>query len=106
MLWLGNNHREKCKNHKLWRLNYILLNNQWITEEIKEEIKIPTDKWQWKHNDSKPMGSRKTRPKREVYTNTILPQETRKTINKIYPYTKSNYRKKKQNLNVVKGKKS
>ena len=36
---LGNNHREKCKNHKLWRLNYVLLNNQQITEEIKEEMK-------------------------------------------------------------------
>ena len=23
----------------MWRLNYMLLNNQWITEEIKEEIK-------------------------------------------------------------------
>ena len=30
----------------------MLLNNQWITEEIKEEIKkIPGDKWKWKHND-------------------------------------------------------
>ena len=23
----------------MWRLNYMLLNKQWITEEIKEEIK-------------------------------------------------------------------
>ena len=23
----------------MWKLNYMLLNNQWITEEIKEEIK-------------------------------------------------------------------
>ena len=23
----------------MWRLNNMLLNNQWITEEIKEEIK-------------------------------------------------------------------
>ena len=30
----------------------MLLNNQWITEEIKEEIKkIPRDKWKWKEND-------------------------------------------------------
>ena len=32
----------------------MLLNNQLITEEVKEEIKIPRNKWQWKHNDSKP----------------------------------------------------
>ena len=30
----------KVKNNKYtWRLNNMLLNNQWITEEIKEEIK-------------------------------------------------------------------
>ena len=30
----------------MWRLNNILLNNQWITKEIKEEIKkyIPRGK--------------------------------------------------------------
>ena len=32
-----------------WRLNNMLLNNQWITEEIKEEIKnIPGDKTSWR----------------------------------------------------------
>ena len=31
----------------MWKINNILLDNQWITEEIKEEIKnIPTDKCQ------------------------------------------------------------
>ena len=33
------NYRKKsAKNTNTWRLNNILLNNQWITEEIKEEI--------------------------------------------------------------------
>ena len=27
------------KNTNTWRLNHMLLSNQWITEEIKEEIK-------------------------------------------------------------------
>ena len=31
--------RKTAKNTNTWRLNNILLNNQWITEEIKEEIK-------------------------------------------------------------------
>ena len=36
---------QKCKKHKTWKLNNTLLNNQEITEEIKEEIKkIPRDK--------------------------------------------------------------
>ena len=35
-----------------------------------------------KHNNSKPMGCGKSSSKREVYHNTILPQETRKTLNR------------------------
>ena len=36
------------------RLSSVLLNNQWVTEEIKEEMKkIPGDKWKRKYNDSK-----------------------------------------------------
>jgi len=34
-----NKEKSAKKNTKTWRLNNILLNNQWITEEIKEEIK-------------------------------------------------------------------
>ena len=30
---------KKLKKHNRWQLNNMLLNNQWITEEIKEEIK-------------------------------------------------------------------
>ena len=37
---LGINYRKKSvKNTNTWRLNNMLLNNQDITEEIKEEIK-------------------------------------------------------------------
>ena len=31
--------KNKKINHNTWRLNNMLLNNQWITEEIKEEFK-------------------------------------------------------------------
>ena len=34
-----------------------------------------------KHDNSKPMGCSKGGSKREVYSNTTLPQETRKTLN-------------------------
>ena len=59
------NYREKnVKNTNTWRLKNTLLNNQEITEEIKEEIKkIPRDKWQWKHDDTKPMGWSKSSSK-------------------------------------------
>ena len=49
------------------------------TEEIKK--KIPKGKW--KHNDPKPMGYSKSSSKKEVYSNTSLPQETRKISNNL-----------------------
>ena len=61
----------------------MFLYNQQVTEEIKREIKkISQNKWRWKLDNSKPMGCSKSSSKREVYSNTILPQETRKTSNR------------------------
>ena len=39
--WLKtrNQPQEKKKNSNTWRLNNMLLNNEWINSEIKEEIK-------------------------------------------------------------------
>ena len=42
--------------------------------------KIPRDKWQWKHDDPKPMGYSKSSFKMEVYSNTILPQKNKKNL--------------------------
>ena len=59
------------------------MNTQQVTEEIKREIKkISRNKWQWKHDNSKPMGCSKTSSKMEVFSNTILPQETGKILNR------------------------
>ena len=61
----------------------MFLNNQQVTEEIKKgNQKISRNKWQRKHDNSKPMGCSKSSSKREVYNNTILPQETRNTSNR------------------------
>ena len=60
-----------------------MLNNEEITEEIKDEIKkITRKKWQWKHDDPKPTRYNKSSSNKEVYSNTILPQKTRKISNK------------------------
>ena len=40
-----------------------------------------------KHDNSKPMGCSKSSSKREVYSNTILPQEIRKTTNRQFNFT-------------------
>ena len=57
-------------------------------KKIKEEIlKIPWDKWKWKHNIPKSMGFRKSSSKIKVYSDTSLPQETRKISNKWSNFT-------------------
>ena len=48
----------------------------------RENQKIPQDNWKWKHNFPKSMGCSKSSSRREVYSNTGLPSETRKTLNK------------------------
>ena len=49
---------------------------------MKEIKTMPRYKWQWKHDNSKPMGCSKSSSERDVYSNTILPQETRKALNR------------------------
>ena len=49
----------------MWSLNNMLLNNQQVTEEIKEEIKkILGDKLKQKHNNPQSMGPSKSNFKR------------------------------------------
>ena len=43
----------------------MFLNHQQVTEEVK---KIIRNKWQWKHDNSKPMRCSKSSSKREVYS--------------------------------------
>ena len=43
---------------------------------------ISRNKWQWKHDNSKPMACRESSHKKEIYSNTILPPEIRKTLNR------------------------
>ena len=63
----------------MWKLNSMLLNNQWITEEIKEEIKRYQETSANKNTMiKKPMGYSKSSSKREFYSDTSLLQEIRK----------------------------
>ena len=54
-----------------------ILNNR-LLKKSKGNKKISRNKWQWKHNNTKPMRFSKSSAKREFYSRTILPQETRK----------------------------
>ena len=60
--------KKKQKHTNMRKLNKMLLNNHWITEEIKEEIKkkIPRHKWKWKHKDPKLMECSKSSSERKV----------------------------------------
>ena len=74
---------KNVKNPNTWRLSNTLLNNEEITEEIKEEIKKYLETNANKNTMiQKPMGCSKSSSKREVYSKTSLPQETRKISNK------------------------
>ena len=77
------NYKKKSgKNTDTWRLNNTLLNNQEITEEIKEEIKkylITNDN---ENTMTQNLWDAAKAVLREVYSNTILPQETRNISDK------------------------
>ena len=87
----------------------MFLNNQQDWRNKKGNKKISRKKWQWKHNNSKPMGCSKSSSKREVYSNTILPQETRKTSNRqpnFMPKTTGKRKTNKQTKNKISRKKN
>ena len=78
-----NYRQKKCKKYKHMEATQYTTKqtrHQWRNQ--RESGKISRNKWQWKHNDPKPVGWSKSSSKREVYSNTVLPQETRKISNK------------------------
>ena len=102
------NYKKKAvRNTNTWRLNNTFLNNQQITwRNQKGNQTISRNKWQWKHNKSKPMGYSKGNSKREVYSNTSLPQETRKTLNRQHLNNQKKKNRTKTKTKLVEGKKS
>ena len=74
----------------------MLLNNRPITEEIKKEIQICIETNE-NENTTPPMGFSKSSAKREVHSNTSLPQETRETSNKQLNFTpKATWKRRKE----------
>jgi len=56
--------------------------NQWISEEIKEEVRKYLETNENKHIFPKPMGCSKSSSKRKAYRHTGLPQKPRNISNK------------------------
>ena len=61
---------------KRWRLHNMLLNNQWINDKIKTEVKQYMD-INYNNNSTPQNLWDATKAKRKVYRNTGLPQEKR-----------------------------
>ena len=72
--------KKTVRNIKTQRLNNTFVNSQQVTEETKRAIKkfLKTND----NENSKSIGCSKSSSKRKAYSNTILPQETKKTSNK------------------------
>ena len=98
---LDNNYKKKTvRNTNTWKLNN--------TRNKKRNQKIYRNKWQRKHNKSKPMECSKSSSKREVfYSNRILPQETRKASNRQPNFTpKTTEKRRTKTPKLEEGKKS
>ena len=65
----------------MWRIKNTFLNNKRYWRNQKGNQNISRSKWQWEHDNWKPMGCSKSSSKKEIYSNTILSQET-KTSNR------------------------
>ena len=71
------------KHSKSWRLKSMLLNNEWVKYEIKEEIKKFLETNENKLTTTQNlMGHSKGIPEREAYTDTGLPKKNRNISNK------------------------
>ena len=87
----------------------LLPTNGSLKKNQRGNKKICRNRWQWKHNNSKPRGCSKSSSKTEAYSNAILPQETRKTLTRqpnFAPKTTGKRRTKKKKKKLVEGKKS
>ena len=80
---LDTSYRKKSvTNSNKWRLNNTLLNNQEITEEIKEEIKKYLQTNDNENTMTQNLWDAAKAILRAKFIPTILPQEIRKTSNK------------------------
>ena len=60
----------------------MLLNNEWVNNEIKEEIKRHLETNEKENTVTKNLWDKENSPKRDLHSVPSLPQETRKISNK------------------------
>ena len=73
------NHKKKFgKVTNTWRLQNILLKNEWTNQAVKEEIKKYMEIKENDSNTTQKLGRSKDGHKRKLYSNPGLPKEGRK----------------------------
>ena len=85
----------------------MFLNNEQVTEEIRRNQQIPRTNDN-ENSTTQTIGCSKSSSKREVYSNTILPQETRKMSDNLTWHIKQleKEQQKQQKTQLLEGKKS
>ena len=86
-------YNKNVRNTNTYRLNNTFLNNQQVTKEIKREIKKFLETSNNETTTQTLLDTAKSCPNRRVCSNTILPQETRKTLNRQPNFTPKTTRK-------------
>ena len=90
---LETNLKEKTQKYSTTqRLNKTLLNNEWVNNEIKKEIKKYLETNENEHTQPKTYEHSKSSPDREVQSNTGLPKKNRKNTNKQHNTTSTRTR--------------
>ena len=87
--------KKTVRNTTIWRLNNMFLNNQQITEEIKREIKKFLETNNNENTTTQNLWDAAKAVLRGKFSNTILPQEIRKTLNRQPNFTPKTTGKKK-----------
>jgi hypothetical protein len=67
-----NNKNNSKKHANNWKLNNILLNDQWVIDEIKEEIKSSWKLMKMKTRPTRIVGHSKGSPKKKIYNHECI----------------------------------
>ena len=94
--------KKTVKNTNTWILNSTFLNNEKVTEEIKREIKECLETSNNENMTTQNLWDAAKADLMEVYSNTILPQETRKPSNRQPNVTPKTTRKREQQKKIPK----
>ena len=73
------NHKNTEEHTKTWKLNNMLLNNEWVNNEIRDEIERYLQTNKNEDTTAPNLWDTGSNPKREIPSMTGLSQETRKS---------------------------